>query len=273
MTDDALKTEVAKFWNAAACGERAYAAGKSFDDQMANHATSRSALEPYIFEFAKFHEAAGKAVLEIGVGMGADHLNFALHTPKRLCGIDLTERAIAITHARLTKDGKTSELLRADAENLPFPDNSFDIVYSWGVLHHTPDTQKAFKEVCRILKPGGVARIMIYHKWSIVGASLWIRYSALQLRPMPLKNVYAAYVESPGTKAYTLREAVELCHQAGLSIVGMRTELSCGDLLEGAAGQRHEGAVLKVARMLWPRRLLNLVGKRAGLFLLIEAAA
>ena len=85
------------------------------------------------------------------------------------------------------------------------------MVYSWGVLHHSPDTPKAVSEVFRVLKNGGNARIMIYHKWSMVGYMLWVRYALLRLRPwITLREIYARYLESPGTKAYSLAEARQL---------------------------------------------------------------
>ena len=93
-------------------------------------------------------------VLEIGVGLGADHHQFAA-AGAELFGIDLTERAIAHTQHRLTVFGLKSDLAVGDAENLNFPDESFDKVYSWGVLHHSPDTPKAIAEVWRVLKRGG----------------------------------------------------------------------------------------------------------------------
>ena len=95
--------------------------------------------------------------------MGADHLEWARSSPRSLTGIDLTDRAIQFTQERLGFYSLYSDLRVADAENLPFSDNSFDIVYSYGVLHHSPDTAQAIREVHRVLRPGGSARIMIYH--------------------------------------------------------------------------------------------------------------
>ena len=152
----ASKSEVENFWNAASCGEVAYARGADFQAQMKSQADARYQLEPYIHDFARFSDGRGRSVLEIGVGRGSEQQLWAEQQPLRLCGVDLTERAIAFTSDRLALfSGLKSELRRADAENLPFPDASFDIVYSWGVLHHTPDTQKAFAEAARVLRPGG----------------------------------------------------------------------------------------------------------------------
>ena len=169
-----LKAEIREFWNAEACGE-IYADGPTAEERFSRHAEARYRLEPYIRDFARFEEGAGKDVLEVGVGMGADHLEWARCGPHCLAGVDLTPRAVTWTSQRLAAHGLASELKEGDAEHLPFSENSFDIVYSWGVLHHSPDTAQAFNEVYRVLRPGGTFRAMIYHRPSIVGLMLWAR--------------------------------------------------------------------------------------------------
>jgi ubiquinone/menaquinone biosynthesis C-methylase UbiE len=150
---EAEKRQVHDFWNQASCGEDLYLAGGDCAAYEAQ-AETRYRLEPYIREFAQFEHARGLRVLEIGVGLGADHQRFA-EAGAELYGIDLTERAVAHTRSRLALFGLHSTLSTGDAENLDFPDDSFDRVYSWGVLHHSPDTPKAIAEVHRVLKRGG----------------------------------------------------------------------------------------------------------------------
>jgi len=203
------------------------------------------------------------------VGLGADHQRFA-EAGARLTGIDLTPRAVEHTRRRLALFGLSSDLSVGDAEALEFPDASFDVVYSWGVLHHSPDTPGAIDEVWRVLKPGGIARIMIYHTWSMIGIMLWVRYALLRLRPWTsMRTLYARHLESPGTKAYSIAEARWLMRR--FESVRIRTVLTHGDLLSSGAGQRHGGPALTMARALWPRRLIQTMLPRAGLFMLIEA--
>jgi ubiquinone/menaquinone biosynthesis C-methylase UbiE len=267
-TMDSGKRAVQEFWDRAACGEELYLANQQREGYSAQ-ARRRYELEPVIVQFAEFEAAAGQRVLEIGVGLGADHQRYA-EAGARLWGIDLTERAVAHTRRRLTLFGLDSALSTGDAEHLPFPADEFDSVYSWGVLHHSPDTPRAVAEVHRVLRPGGVARIMIYHKWSLVGYMLWIRYALLRLRPwMSLRQVYARYLESPGTKAYSVPEARRMF--AAFSSVQIHTSLTHGDLLESDAGQRHRSAVLSLARAIWPRQLLRRYAPSHGLFMLIRA--
>jgi SAM-dependent methyltransferase len=244
-----------------------YATGDSLAARLDAQARTRYELEPYIFDFARFADARDKDVLEIGVGMGVDHLEWAKPSPRSLTGIDLTPRAIELTQARLDAYELTSRLECGDAEQLPFADNSFDIVYSWGVLHHSPDTPRAIGEVYRVLRPGGVARVMIYHYWSITGYLLWLRYGLVAGRS--LSDVYAKYLESPGTKAYTIKEAEVMFRD--FSAVSSRSQLSFGDLLQGAVGQRHGGPLLRLAKRIWPRALIRRLLSRHGLMLLVEA--
>jgi len=262
------KKVVRDFWDQMSCGEALYLNGLGRDAYLAQ-ARRRYALEPYIEQFAEFDSAKGKRVLEIGVGLGADHQRFA-EAGAELSGIDLTPRAIEHTRRRLLALGLDSNLSVGDAENLEFGDSRFDIVYSWGVLHHSPDTPKAILEVWRVLRPGGIARIMIYHKWSLVGYMLWLRYALMRFRPWTsLADVYSTYLESPGTRAYTVREAREMF--ATFKSADVRIVLTHGDLLESAAGQRHEGILLSAARLIWPRTLLKKWAKAHGLFMMIQA--
>lgn len=269
MDDTSLKVEVKDFWDKSSCGE-VYAAGESQRDYYASHSATRYALEPYIPSFARFADSHRKDVLEIGVGMGADHLEFAKSHPKSLVGVDLTPRAVEHTRQRMLAYGFVPDVRIADAESLPFPGDSFDLVYSWGVLHHSPDTPKAIGEVLRVLRPCGVAKVMLYHKYSLTGYMLWTRYALLAGRPLrSLDDIYFDHLESPGTKAYSVHAARKMF--SGFSEVVTRVELSGGDLLLGAAGQRHPGALLNVARRIWPRFLLRTMLRTHGLFLLIEA--
>ena len=268
MLIDVDKKAVQDFWERAACGEELYlhAAGRQgYLDQ----ARQRYELEPYIERFAAFATTRGQSVLEIGVGLGADHQRFA-EAGALLTGVDLTERAVEHARRRLELFGFTSVLRQGDAENLSFEEASFDLVYAWGVIHHSPNTARAVAEIHRVLKSGGAAKIMIYHKWSLVGYMLWVRYALLALRPwLTLTQIYARHLESPGTKAYSTAEARGLF--AAFSAVQVQTVLTHGDLLDSSAGQRHQGALLALARRIWPRRLLRRFARAHGLFMLICA--
>ena len=257
------KQAVADFWNAAACGEALYLETHTAEGYR-RQAAERYRLEPHIETLAEFSRWSGKRVLEVGVGLGADHQRFA-EAGATLSGIDLTERAIEHTRRRFALLGLSSDLRCADAEALPFPDGVFDLVYSYGVIHHSPNTWHAAREILRVLKPGGELRVMIYHRHSLVGFMLWLRYGAF--RRLSLTEVYARYLESPGTKAYSRIDAAALFPGADIRAW---TVLTHSDLLQSQAGQRHGGAVLNIARRIWPRWLLKRVAKNFGLHLMIR---
>lgn len=262
------KEAVAEFWNRASCGEELYLKGDEREHYL-SQARARYRLEPYIAGFADFAGQRGKNVLEIGVGLGADHQEFAM-AGALLHGCDLTPRAVEHTRRRLQLFGLQSELRQADAEDLPYANDSFDLVYSWGVLHHSPRTSNAIAEVHRVLKPGGQARVMVYHKYSFVGYMLWVRYALLRGKwTRSLKSVYAEHLESPGTKAYSVDQARRLFSQ--FQRISIETVLTHGDLLSSGAGQRHRGLLLTVARNLWPRWAIRALFPRHGLFMLISA--
>ncbi|MHB1533047.1 MAG: class I SAM-dependent methyltransferase [Acidimicrobiales bacterium] len=261
-------TAVQEYCERESCGE-VYADGDSPRERLSSQAERRYQLEPYLRPFARF-DGAGRDVLEIGVGMGADHMEWARSSPKRLVGVDFTSRAVDWTANRLAVEGFSSRVLQADAERLPFPDGSFDLVYSWGVLHHTARPERAFSELHRVLRKGGQARVMVYHRPSIVGFLLWVRYALLAGRPgKSLAEVYAEHLESPGTKGYTIVEGRNLLRN--FSGAEVRSRLGFGDLLQGAVGQQHDGAALRLLRKVWPRRLIERLLPGFGLLLLMEA--
>jgi len=117
---------------------------------------------------------------------------------------------------------------------------------------------------------GGVARIMIYHKWSVVGFMLCLRYGLISMRSLRgLEDIYARHLESPGTKAYSRSEAFSLFKD--FTHVDIRTPLAHADLLESSVGQRHRGLFLSVARLIWPRWFLRCFFPDNGLFMMITA--
>lgn len=265
---DELKQKVHDFWNSESCGEKLYLPGSDEAGYLSQMA-ARYKLEPYIKTFAKFEQACDLDVLEIGVGLGADHQCFA-QAGARLTGIDLTERAIDHTRKRLSLFGLKSNLRVSDAETLPFANESFDLVYSWGVVHHSPDTPCAIEEIRRVLRSGGRTKIMIYNRYSLVAYMLWIRYALLAGRPWRnLNYITDHYLQGPGPKAYTVDEAREMFRK--FAEVEISTVLTHADLLESPIGQRHRGWVLTLANRIWPQRLLRKLLPGHGLFMMIEA--
>lgn len=256
------KEKVRQFWDSDPCGTRYLDGAEDFEA----HARARYSLEPFIPEFAAFALSGRQKVLEIGVGMGADYLEW-LRAGAIATGVDLSATSIERARRRCALAGYRPDLRVADAEHLPFPDNTFDVVYSYGVLHHSPDTAKCLREACRVLKPGGQARIMIYHHPSLTGLMLWLRYGLLR-RKSVRRSVYD-HLESPGTKTYTRAEASALL--AGFEDIEMRQVFSPGDLLLNRPSSRFRSPLYRLAWKIYPRWLVRKFGQHWGLFLLISA--
>jgi ubiquinone/menaquinone biosynthesis C-methylase UbiE len=262
------KLNVKKFWNAASCGEEMLLPSKD-KKGYENQKSIRYQWEPEILTFADFESYKGKKVLEIGVGLGCEHQMYA-EAGAELTGIDLTPRAIENTKQRFAVYGLKSDLSVGDAESLSFTNDFFDLVYSWGVMHHSPNTEQCIAEAERVLKPGGDLKIMIYHKFSFVGYMLWFRYALMKGKPLTsLNTIYKKYLESPGTKAYSKKEAKYLLKN--FRDVKIDTYLGHADLLTSGAGQRHRGAFLTFAKKIWPRRLIKYFFPTHGLFMTISA--
>lgn len=117
--------------------------------------------EPYLPKIIDENVPSGCKVLEVGCGQGVDLVMLARRS-KQVTAIDLTPAAVARSKKLLKHFNLNGEVLQGNAEHLDFKDNSFDVVYSYGVLHHTDGTQAAIEEVYRVLKPGGKAVIMLY---------------------------------------------------------------------------------------------------------------
>jgi ubiquinone/menaquinone biosynthesis C-methylase UbiE len=269
----ALKSKVKDHWEGETCGTR-YSIEVDRERYFEEISATRYRLEPYIPSFADFRSAKNKRVLEIGVGAGADFrswCSFAAH----VTGVDLTDNAVSLTSERLNLNSVPQSkytLLTTDAENLPFADGSFDIVYSWGVLHHTPNTYRAFQETYRVLRPGGCIKAMIYHHPSWTGLMLYIRYALArgQIRT-PIRQIIYEHLESPGTKVYTVDEARRILGEIGFSDLKLSTKLGPGDLLTIKPSKKYDAAFFKVIWRVYPRWLIRLIGDRYGLALLITA--
>ena len=171
---------------------------------------------PRVMEFEKFR---GARLLEVGCGMGTDLLQFA-RGGAYCTGIDLTPRSIEITRHRFNVYGVAGNFMISDGEHLPFRSESFDVVYSNGVLHHTPDTAGSIREVHRVLRPSGVAKIMLYHRNSLnYWLEIVLRRGVLGLeflRGRSAEEIMSRVIEfsdhdaRPLVKVYSRREVREL---------------------------------------------------------------
>lgn len=256
------KSDVRAYWNAEPCGTRYLEDSESFD----SHARARYQLEPHIQAFAQFDLARGRSVLEIGVGMGSDYLEW-LKAGANATGVDISSQSLERARRRCELAGYEPDLRIADAEHLPFADQRFDLVYSYGVMHHSPDTQRCVQEAFRVLKSDGQLRIMLYHHPSLTGIMLWLRYGIF--RGKSLRQTVYERLESPGTKTYTAAEVKAMLSQ--FDDVSIRQVFSPGDLLLNRPSARFDSPLYRLAWRLYPGKLVQRFARKWGLFLLINA--
>ena len=205
-------------WSEDPCGatyaREAELGTREFFDEVERHRYTEYA--PWMRSVMGFDSFAGARLLEIGCGMGTDLLQFA-RGGARCTGIDLTPRSIEITRHRFALYDVPGDFMIADGERLPFADASFDVVYSNGVLHHTPDTARAVREAHRVLKAGGIAKVMLYHRHSLNYWGEMILHRGLlrgeMLRGSTPEEIMSRYVEysehggRPLVKVYSRRQA------------------------------------------------------------------
>ena len=165
MSNDStqLKERVRQFWQEHPCGTKfadALPGSRRFYELVEEH---RYTKEWHIPAAAGFASTKGLRVLEIGCGLGTDGAQFA-QAGADYTGIDLTDAAIALARKRFELFNLPGTFRTDDAERLSFPNDTFDLVYSHGVLHHTPDIESAIREIHRVLRPGGRAEVMLYHR-------------------------------------------------------------------------------------------------------------
>jgi ubiquinone/menaquinone biosynthesis C-methylase UbiE len=161
-----LKKAVQSFWNDHPCGAKFAGEPSGSRDFFTAVEKHRYAAEPHIKEMAGFDRVMGKRVLEIGCGLGTDGAQFAAAGAEYV-GMDLSAASICLARRNLQLRKLPANWLVSDAESLPFPDGTFDCVYSCGVLHHTPALPRAIAEIHRVLRVGGRATVMMYHKSSL----------------------------------------------------------------------------------------------------------
>ncbi len=157
-----LKKDGASFWDSNPCGGN----WSNYNEFM----VWIRRTEPYIYGVLDKYAWKGKRVVEVGCGQGTT-LNHVAAFGAQVYGLDMSIASLQVSKAGSLELGieKSVSIIRADAECLPFPDNSFDVAISVGVLHHTPNPDRGIREIHRVLNSNGKAIVMLYHsgnpKW------------------------------------------------------------------------------------------------------------
>jgi len=257
MNDTKLKAQVQEYWNEHPCGTQFTDLEWGSRDFFRAVENDRYRRQPFMEEAVGFPRYSGRRLLEIGCGLGTDLLQFARHQA-RVTGLDLTVKSVSLARRRFLLEEVPGDFLTGDAERLPFPDDSFDVVYSFGVLHHTPDTARTFQEIRRVLRPGGEAVIMLYHSRSshyYVGYPLAMMSRLRNGEGLIGRGEYFRIYDgdrNPLGKAYTRREVRQFF--SGFDILDQRTFETWRPHLSGLSN-----------------RILLALGRRFGFYLVTRA--
>lgn len=216
---------VRQYWNSRPCNIRhspkVVGTREYFDEVEAR----KYFVEPHIPRFAEFGRWAGKRVLEVGCGIGTDTMNFA-RAGAQVTAVDLSDKSLEVARRRAEVYGLENIMfVQADVERLrgSLPPQQYDLVYSFGVIHHTPNPEAGLRELRAYLAPGGTLKLMVYHRyaWKV----LWLLMTQGHGAFWNLDRIVATHSEAqtgcPVTYIYSRAQARQLLEQAGYLVQDM----------------------------------------------------
>jgi 2-polyprenyl-3-methyl-5-hydroxy-6-metoxy-1,4-benzoquinol methylase len=204
---------VQKFWNSRPCNIRHSTKEVGTREYFDEVEKRKYFVEPHIPLFADFERWKGKKVLEIGCGIGTDTINFA-RAGAEVTAVDFSEKSLEIAKKRAEIYESKITFYHANAEDLSsvVPMKTFDLVYSFGVIHHTPHPEKVIAEIKKCMTPAGTLKIMVYHRFS--WKVLWILLTYGKGAFWDLDSLISEYSEAqtgcPVTYTYSKRDMAAL---------------------------------------------------------------
>ena len=232
-------------------------------------------VEPHIPGFADFARWKGKRVLEVGCGIGTDSINFA-RAGAELTAVDLSGESLRIAQQRATVMGVEDriEFVQANAEELTSAVSAaqYDLIYSFGVIHHTPRPERALAEMRTLAAPGGTLKVMVYHhhSWKV----LWILLAEGRGRFWDADELIAKYSEAetgcPVTYSYSRRQGREFVEGNGFRV----EDVSVDHVFPYRVRDYVQYRYVKEPYFRWmPERLYRAFERQFGWHLLITAQA
>jgi 2-polyprenyl-3-methyl-5-hydroxy-6-metoxy-1,4-benzoquinol methylase len=226
---DKSVADVQRYWDARPCNVRhspkPVGSREYFDEVEAR----KYLVEPHIPAFAGFERWRGKRVLEVGCGIGTDSINFA-RAGAELTAVELSSESLGIAARRAEVMGVADHIqfVQANAEELTstLGGERYDLVYSFGVIHHTPHPDRALAEMRALAAPGGTLKLMVYHRhsWKV----FWIVGAQGRGRFWKTDELVAEHSEAqtgcPVTFSYTRSEVRELVERSGFQVEELRVD-------------------------------------------------
>lgn len=269
LSPEELKQEAIRQWTSDPCGSIDDSDEPGTRGYVEKLLAMRHDYAPWMADELGYDQTAGLDVLDVGCGQGIDLIRYA-QAGARVTGIDLTPRHADLARSHLAALGLEGTVVNGDAESLPFDDASFDRASSNGVLHHTPGIEPALAEIARVLRPGGEARIILYHRRSahyFVQQYLWRGLVRGRLRELgSMGAVLSEGVERGGDGArplvnvYSRGELGEMLGRAGLEATDVRVRhfRPSDTVITGYLARRG----------FTPSRLYERLGRRAGWYVI-----
>lgn len=229
----------------------------------------RREYAPWMREVLRYGESGGLDVLDVGCGQGIDIYEYA-SAGARAVGIDLTPRHVELATSHLAASGLAADILEGDAEAMPLPADSFDLVSSNGVLHHTPNIAAALAECRRVLRPGGIFTAILYNRHSF---HYWISQVMGHglLRGRLFRSGSMAGVLSSSVEAGSRQGARPLVRVYSPREVRMMLQAAGFDSIEVFKRHFRPGDVPLTNRLPLPQSLVGALGKSGGWFVIGRA--
>ena len=266
---------VQNYWNDRPCNIRHSRKEVGTDEYFREVEWRKYFVEPHIPEFAEFEKWRGKKVLEIGCGIGTDTINFARHGAQ-VTAVDLSDASLAVARKRAEVFGLEDRIrfIQADAEHLSdyVPVEPYDLIYSFGVIHHTPHPERVTDQLQRYFKSGTTVKLMVYHRWS--WKVLWILLGYGKGKIWRLNRLIAENSEAqtgcPVTYVYSRAQGRRWLESNGLRV----TETRVHHIFPYRISDYVQYRYVMVWYFRWmPKRLFRALERTAGWHLCMTAVA
>jgi 2-polyprenyl-3-methyl-5-hydroxy-6-metoxy-1,4-benzoquinol methylase len=278
MVDSSTEKSIAdvqRFWDARPCNIHHSTKPVGSKEYFEEVEARKYFVEPHIPAFADFARWRGKRVLEVGCGIGTDSINFA-RAGANLTAVELSGESLRIAAERAEVMGVADRIrfVQANAEELTsaLDDEPYDLVYSFGVIHHTPRPERALAEMRALMAPGSTLKLMIYHRrsWKVFSIVAAQGHGRFRKTDELVAEHSEAQTGCPVTFSYTRSEARELVESSGFLVQDLHVDHVFPYRIRDYIDYRY----VKVPYFRWmPEPLFRAFERRFGWHLLITAEA